>query len=200
MGGIRFIEEPRCGICGCPVDEGALCEHCANSQHSVDRIITVTDFSDLIQEMIHRFKYNQCTALAEPLVGLMFRYWVQHPLQVDCIIPVPLHPRRLQERGYNQAALLAEGLGERLGIPVLLDVLVRIKYTKPQVGLTAEERKENVRGAFACPHKALIGKSVLLVDDVCTTGATLEACSVALKTAGATRVLGFTLARPMLGP
>lgn len=192
---VNFIEGRQCRFCGRILKTGSICALCAGSKHAIDRIISVTYFDGLIQEAIHRLKYAHCVALAAPLAGLMAEYWSRDPLPADFIVPVPLHPRRFQERGYNQAALLAEELGKALGIPVLINGLVRVRYTKPQVGLDAEERKRNVEGAFLCADPALIGKSVMVVDDVCTTGATLEACGAALKEAGAKHVYGFTLAR-----
>jgi ComF family protein len=134
-----------------------------------------------------------------------------HPLPADVIVPVPLHIARQRERGYNQADLLARALGHMMGLPVLAGALARARPTRAQVGLSAAERRVNMQGAFASVvlvHRAapLAGgcaghnpsvhnQRVLLIDDVCTTGATLEACSVALQAAGAASVWGFTLAR-----
>jgi ComF family protein len=114
---------------------------------------------------------------------------------VDTVVPVPLHRNRLRERGYNQASLLARQIGDAGGLSVVDDVLVRARSTIPQVGLSAQRRRENVRDAFLCTSDLLQERSVLLVDDVCTTGATLEACSVALREAGVGVVWGFVLAR-----
>jgi ComF family protein len=148
-----------------------------------------------MREAIHCLKYSNSQDLAVPLGEMMVSYWQDVYLPADVIIPVPLHARRLRERGYDQAALLARELGKGVGLPVLENALIRVRETSPQVDLDAEERKENVRGAFHCPHDRLAGKSVLLVDDVCTTGATLEACSLALKQRGVRTVWALTLAR-----
>jgi competence protein ComFC len=148
-----------------------------------------------MREAIHRFKYYNSQNLATPLGKMMVSYWQDVRLPAEVIVPVPLHTRRLRERGYNQAALLARELGKGVGLPVLEDALARVRETSPQVDLNAEERKENVRGAFHCPDGRLAGKSVLLVDDVYTTGATLEACSLALKQRGVRTVWALTLAR-----
>jgi len=126
---------------------------------------------------------------------MMVSYWQDIHLPADVIVPVPLHARRLRERGYNQAALLARELGKGVGLPVLENALIRVRDTSPQVDLGAEERRENVRGAFHLPDDRLVGKSVLLVDDVYTTGATLEACSLALKQRGVRAAWALTLAR-----
>jgi ComF family protein len=120
-------------------------------------------------------------------------------LEIDAIVPVPLHARRLRERGFNQSALLARELGRHLGRPVVEDVLVRTKVTVPQVGLNAEQRHSNVSDAFRCQSRHLAGQQVLLVDDVCTTGATLEAACVALRQGGAASVWAYTLAHAKPG-
>lgn len=111
-------------------------------------------------------------------------------------MPVPLHRKRLQERGYNQSALLAGELGKLTGLPVLNDYLVRRKHTPPQARTTSVgERQSNVVGAFACPDRKLSGRQVLLIDDVSTSGATLDACAGALKSAGAGSVWGLVMAK-----
>jgi ComF family protein len=125
----------------------------------------------------------------------MGQYWEKTPLSAEIIVPVPLHAARLRERGYNQAALLARELGKSIGLPVSENSLVRVRATRPQVELGAQERKENVRDAFCCSNMELKEKRILLIDDVCTTGATLEACSIALQQVGARSVWAFTLAR-----
>jgi len=148
-----------------------------------------------MREAIHRLKYSNSQDLAAPLGEMMASYWQDVHLPADVIVPVPLHARRLRERGYNQAALLARELGKGVGLPVLENALIRVRETSPQVDLNAEDRKENVRGAFHCFDDRLAGNRVLLGDDVYTTGATLEACSLALKQRGVRPVWALTLAR-----
>ncbi len=126
---------------------------------------------------------------------MMSRFWQKTPLPADVLVPVPLHPHRQRERGYNQAALLAQAFGKTVGIPVLTDVLFRCRNTVSQTTLNAQERRANVADAFTCVPGSVQGKQVLLIDDVCTTGATLEACSIALRTGGAISVWALTLAR-----
>jgi ComF family protein len=114
----------------------------------------------------------------------------------DTIIPVPLHRGRLRQRGYNQSGLIATRLGKLAGLPVIENCLARIKDSKPQARTkTGEERRENVAEAFICRDSNLQGRRVLLIDDVCTTGATLEACAEALKRTGVISVWGLTIAR-----
>ncbi|TKJ29216.1 MAG: amidophosphoribosyltransferase [Chloroflexi bacterium B3_Chlor] len=148
-----------------------------------------------LRTAIHRFKYSNTRPLAAPLGRLASEYLTHNHLPADVIVPVPLHPQRLRERGYNQATLVANEIHKALDIPLMENVLIRVKSTIPQVGLNALERRENVEGAFRCTDSGLKGRSVLLVDDVCTTGATLEACSIALRQAGLRLVWGLVLAR-----
>lgn len=175
--------------------EGTLCLRCQHASSQMDGIRSVAFFEGPIREAIHRLKYSNSQALAAPLGEMMVSYWQDVHLPADVIVPVPLHARRLRERGYNQAALLARELGKGVGLPVLENALIRVRDTAPQVDLNAEERKENVHGAFHCLDDRLAGKRVLLVDDVYTTGATLEACSLALKQRGVRTVWALTLAR-----
>jgi ComF family protein len=134
---------------------------------------------------------------------LMSEGWVTltpTDLSIDAIVPVPLHPIRQRQRGYNQAALLATEVGAQLQYPVIQDVLVRTKATAPQVELGAQERRANVRDAFRCTGNGLSGKRVMLIDDVCTTGSTLESVCTTLREAGTLSVWAYTLARAKPDP
>ncbi|MFC1976178.1 ComF family protein, partial [Chloroflexota bacterium] len=117
-----------------------------------------------------------------------------HDLDVDVIIPVPLHASRLKERGYNQSELLAREVAVVIYLPVDTTTLQRVKKTKSQMKLGVDERRQNVKKAFACSSLKLAGQKVLLIDDVCTTGSTLDASAAALKEGGAVSVWGLTLA------
>jgi ComF family protein len=145
--------------------------------------------------VIHELKYNGRRELAEPLAELTAKAWGDGLFPVDCMVPVPLHPRRLRERGYNQAALISKRLAVDIGLPVLPGVLVRSRMTESQTRLNAFDRRQNVDGAFDVPGAECDGRSVLLVDDVCTTGSTLQACADALRLAGAVGVYALTVAR-----
>lgn len=141
-------------------------------------------------------KYRNLRAIAHCLGGLLADYLESKPLPGEALTYVPLHPRRLRERGYNQSSLLAHELGKRVDLPVMDDCLVRVKQAQPQVrAATVTERRQNVAGAFICTDQDIEGKRVILIDDVCTSGATLESCAVALKSRGAASVWGLTLAR-----
>jgi ComF family protein len=149
-----------------------------------------------MRKAIHEFKYRNLKAISSCLAELLADYLRTNPIPGEVLVGVPLHFRRLRERGYNQSSLLARELGRRIGLPVVEDCLVRVKQAQPQVrALDVEERRRNVDDAFLCRDEKLGGKQVVLIDDVCTSGATLESCAVALKKKGATSVWGLTLAR-----
>lgn len=189
------VVAPFCERCGDAVAAPGLCARCRAELPRIEAIRSVFFFEGVTREAIHRFKYDGLTALAVPLAALMVDYWRAHPLLTSVVVPVPLHTRRLGERGYNQAALLARELVSQAGLQLDERTLMRQRATAPQVDLDAEQRRENMRGAFRAQGQALAGQDVLLVDDVCTTGATLEACAVALYDAGARSVRALTLAR-----
>jgi ComF family protein len=125
----------------------------------------------------------------------MTQYLESNPLPTTILVAVPLHPKRARQRGYNQSDLLAQELSHLIGLPIASGSLVRVRHTPSQVSLGAEARRGNVQGAFHCKNSVYQGKGVLLVDDVCTTGATLNACAVALKGAEAASVWGLTFSR-----
>lgn len=152
-------------------------------------------FDGPLRHAIHGLKYRRLSALAEPLGDELARFWLRGSMPVDIIVPVPLHPERQRERGYNQADLLARRVGRATGAPVQANVLRRTRVTAVQMSLNAAERKANVSGAFVADAASARDATVLVVDDVCTTGSTLDACAIALKEAGARRTLGLTLAR-----
>lgn len=192
---IELIKPPICPRCGQPKGRAGLCSLCRCTPPQIDAIRAVAYFQGTLRQAIHRFKYQNQQNLAIPLGQLLSGYLQEHNLPVEVIVPVPLHPTRVQERGYNQAALLARQLGQQTGLPVVENSLLRVKKTLPQVDLNAQERKENMQGAFRCADDRLVGRRVLLIDDVCTTGATLEASSVALREHKAHSVWALVLAR-----
>jgi ComF family protein len=191
---VLLVKPPICPLCGRPYHMSTLCLSCRNRPLLIDGIRSVGMFEGALRKAIHGFKYNYMRDLAAPLGDMLVGFWKEQPLVVELIVPVPLHPRRHRSRGYNQAALLAAHMGQATGLPVALDVLRRVRHTVSQTNLNALERRRNVVGAFSCSD-AVRDKRVLLIDDVCTTGATLEACSVALKQGGARSVCALTVAR-----
>jgi ComF family protein len=152
-------------------------------------------FDGVLRQAIHRFKYERLAAMADPFGDMLADYWRAEQLAADWLIPVPLHPSRERDRGYNQSELLARQLARRVNVPVSSHGLRRIRATAVQMTLNAAQRRENVAGAFECGEQRVRGKRVVIVDDVGTTGATLEACAQAVLQAGAASVMGLTLAR-----
>lgn len=126
---------------------------------------------------------------------LLTQAYQRYRLEIQVIVPVPLHAARLRERGYNQSELLAREMCQSLGVPLNNTSLQRIRQTRPQVGLGVEERQKNVANAFSCQDEALAGQTILLIDDVWTTGATMNACAATLKANGVISVWGLALAR-----
>jgi competence protein ComFC len=153
-------------------------------------------FDEVVRKAIHQLKYRNLKAISPCLAELLADYLRSNHLPGEALVCVPLHPRRLRERGYNQSSLLARGLGRRIDLPVIEDCLVRVKQAQPQVrAVDVEERRRNVADAFVCRDARVNGKRIILIDDVCTSGATLDSCAAALKNKGAVSVWGLTLAR-----
>lgn len=193
-----------CLRCGRPISGGAVCFDCRRPPSPLDDVAATAVFGDPLRPAIHALKYENVRDLARPLGARMAAFWPAawrpgEPGAPDLIIPVPLHGSRVRERGYNQSALLTRVLGPAAGIPIHEKTLTRRRATRPQVGLDAAGRRENVAGAFAV-RSNVEGRRIVLVDDVCTTGATLEACAAALKAAGAVVVWGYTLSRARWEP
>ncbi len=192
---IPLLLGPVCPCCGVATPNGMLCRACQETPLRLEGIRSVASLRGPVRAAIHYLKYRHARELADPLGELMARYWWQNPLPAEVIVPVPLHPSRLRRRGYNQAALLAWALSRRIGLPMEEDALCRVRDTASQMRLKAADRRRNVEDAFRCTTDRLSGRRVLLVDDVCTTGATLEACADALRRGGAREVWALTLAR-----
>jgi ComF family protein len=193
------VGSPFCPRCGSELlsesSATGLCVRCRSTPFQVERIRSAVYSEGAVREALHAFKYDGVTALAAPLASLMVDYWSRHPMSVDVMVPVPLHKHRLRRRGFNQAALLARELAKHVHLALDEGSLVRHRSTAAQVDLDADERKANVRDAFRCIGDGIAGRDVLLVDDVCTTGSTLEACATALREGGARSVQALTLAR-----
>lgn len=179
-----------------PNSASERCRACVHLTH-LDKLRAVALHGQGIAPAIHALKYGGDTSLAVELGQLMAYRWPFETLPADLlVVPVPLGRRRRWERGYNQAELLARQLALAIDRPLAADALVRSRHTRPQVGLGLADRQANMVGAFAIGHAlALTERTVLLVDDVCTTGSTLEACAAPLKTAGVAQVWAYTLSR-----
>lgn len=188
------LEPPFCLVCGEP-GSLARCDGCRFNQPEIDGIRAPYLMQGILRELIHRFKYRNLRSAAPELGQLLTDYLSNHPMPGRVLVPVPLHPRRLRRRGYNQAALLARELSKRTALPVAPSLLVRCQDAPPQVQSGSRQlRAINVRGGFACTGSAS-GLKVLLIDDVSTTGSTLLECASVLKKAGAVSVWGLALAK-----
>jgi competence protein ComFC len=196
---LDYFPATTCHGCGRALRSGVtgLCTRCARQTPSLTGRFAVAYTTGPLRIAIHRLKYSDQSRLAEPLSLMLIGWWHDNPLPAEVIIPIPLHPRRERERGYNQAALLARQLEPAIGLPINETILTRTRDTRPQVGLGSAERQQNVAGAFTCVDSILAGRSVLLLDDVTTTGATLEAAAYALRAAGAREVWGLTVAHAL---
>lgn len=190
-----------CPACGALADDPAgpivLCPTCALTPPPWDAFAFHGPYDDLLRSLLLRFKFGPDLGLCSLLRGLVVAAW-ERSLQdrpFDLIVPVPLHPRRLLRRGFNQSLELARPLARRLGVPLERAALRRVRSTTPQAGLVREERLVNLRGAFAADAAKVLGRRALVVDDVATTGATLTECVAALLDAGAREASVLVLAR-----
>jgi len=175
---------------------GHLCAVCRAAPLRVAPIRSAFLFKDEIRDVIHALKYRGASDILKPLAGRMAESWHYHNIQSDVLVPVPLHANREAIRGYNQAVLIAKALGHQVGVPVAGKTLLRVRDTASQTHLNRGERKRNVEAAFTCVTCApFTGRRVTLVDDVATTGATLDACATVLSACDAQSVNAFTLAR-----
>ena len=193
---IPWLNRETCHRCAAPSPLGRLCQRCKAAPTALDGLRAACTFDGIVRQAIHNLKYRQARSLAGLASSLLADSLAKRPLQADLLVPVPLAAGRRRERGYNQAELIAACLSRSIDVPTAAAALERVRETPPQVGLSAPERRRNVRGAFACSAEALVaGRRVIVLDDVATTGATLAACADALKTAGAARVYGLVVAR-----
>lgn len=195
---VQPVPQPVCIRCGRPVVAAGRCPECSAGQFHVSAIRSAGVYADPLSQAIHRFKYEGRPELHEPLGVLLTGYWLGRSATVDLVAPVPLHENRLRERGFNQSELLAAVLCRQARLPLLRPgVLCRQRDTQHQMLLGPAERRANVQDAFAWTGPSLDGCKVLLIDDVATTGSTLEACAQALLAGGAGKVWALTVARAL---
>ncbi len=196
---VKPIEPPWCEKCGNPLVAERLCGNCRANPLQIEKIRSAASFEGVLRHAIHRFKYERLSSMAEPFGEMLADYWRAEQLTADWLIPVPLHPSRERDRGYNQSELLARQLARRVNVPIGSRGLRRTRATAVQMTLNAAQRRENVTGAFECAELRVRGARVVIIDDVGTTGATLDACAQAVLKAGAASVMGLTLARTPYG-
>jgi len=196
------LVSPICSCCGHPFSGAAqtdhLCGSCITDPPPFSAARAALLYENGTKEMIHQFKYGKRVMLRKPLGVLAANHLSDFAItfKADLILPVPLHVRRLRERGFNQAILLGEIFSKKWGVTLSRNNLKRIRWTEPQINLGAAERAANVKGAFAiASEKEITGKRIFLVDDVYTTGSTAKECSRVLMKAGAELVSVLTVAR-----
>jgi ComF family protein len=191
-----------CSRCGLPFISGAgedhTCSECITERKYFRKARAFGIYQGTLMEAIHRLKYGRKTSLSKPLSALakdtFYQFWDDS--SIDLLLPVPLHIKRLRERGFNQAHLVNKKWARLEGIPFDGLTLSRSRWTEPQTSLTRAERRKNVKGAFSLRHPDKVkGLRILLVDDVFTTGATVNECARVLMKAGAEYVDVLTLAR-----
>ena len=196
-----FIKNPVCEKCGLPfqTQEGAdhLCGQCITGKHFFDKARSVSTYDGTLRKALHGFKYNEKSLLSKPLSQILAAYGenLLNQKEYDAIVPVPLHSKRLRQRGYNQALILAKTAGKAWGIKVDIKSLERVKWTIPQTVLSKNERQKRIRGSFSCSPERVRDKNLLIIDDIYTSGSTVSECARILKKNGALKVDVLTFAR-----
>jgi ComF family protein len=188
------VPPPHCPRCGNSVLRAGLCRSCQQSPPAFDRVWALYQHEGAIRVAVHRFKYKGERGFAAPLGALLAAGLPATGFAADLVVPVPLHPSRERQRGYNQSAELARVVAVAIDRPLTTD-LRRHRPTPPQVGRGLDERRRNVAGAFSWHGSELSSQRVLLIDDVCTTGATLDACARALRAHAPAAIVALTLTR-----
>ncbi|MDP3483544.1 MAG: ComF family protein [Sulfuricella sp.] len=186
---------PACPVCALPTPNGQVCGACLQHPPAFERTLAAFSYHFPIDRLLHAFKYSGNLALTEILAKPLAKLAADHP-KPDFLMPMPLHPGRLQERGFNQSLEIAKPISRWLDIPLIADACQRTRDTPSQAGLKWKERRRNVRGAFACDQD-LSGKRIAVLDDVMTTGATLNEISRILKERGAAEVSAWVVARTL---
>jgi Predicted amidophosphoribosyltransferases len=198
--GLKWANGRTCLRCGKILQDTylqELCTDCADGSHVFERGFTCVEYGVQERQMLHRFKYKDQAYLGRKMAELMYDRILAEELPADLILPVPMHPRKEKKRGYNQAAVLAKCLAKYMELPYDGKLLGRVVETEAMSKLGALGRKKNIQEVFAVESrgiKHLNGRTVLLVDDIYTTGSTADACAAALLEAGASKVFIFTFA------
>lgn len=194
---LRYIHNPRCLKCGKQItdDEKQYCQDCRTHNHVFRQGIAVWGYTDGIKQAIYRFKYQNCRCFAEIFANEIADMYSEYIKKwgAQAIIPVPLHADRLAQRGFNQAKLVADALAKLTGIPSDDTVLVRNKSTLPQKELDDKERFKNIENAFIITENVVKYKKVIILDDIYTTGATMDACARVLHEGGVRDVYSVVL-------
>jgi len=192
---LPFHDMPQCPVCALPTPQGEVCGHCLKKPPLYTRTVAAFSYQFPLNKLIQAMKYQERLALSQIFAEKLLQRIDMNTLP-DLIIPMPLHPAKLRRRGFNQALLVADRLASSLDIPLLSHTCHRLRDTPSQSALPWKERSKNVRGAFLC-DKDLTGKHVALVDDVLTTGASLNALAAAVQQRGATEISAWVIARTL---
>ncbi|MFH1380107.1 MAG: ComF family protein [bacterium] len=197
---IERIGENSCAGCSAPLAYQAdSCPACQRRPVSYGRLYAAALYRGLMRRYLHRIKFSNKKYIMQALAHLCITRCRQipHMHTYDAVIPVPLHPARMRERGFNQAEILGKFIADEFSIPLITGLLVRVRNTNPQFNLTLEKRKQNIQNAFNVTKQAAMSKykKIILVDDICTTGSTLSEAARALKSAGSKKITCFVLAK-----
>lgn len=199
---IKYLTRSLCPICGMAFlnspSESHLCGNCLENKLYFSCARAVVSYETIILNAIHQFKYGRDLSIGSALASFLadFSFPAFEFQDYSLLVPVPLHIKKLRERGFNQSLILANALGKKQRIDVNFSLLKRRKSTLTQTGLSKKEREQNIKGAFEVSNKKKIaGKNIILIDDVYTTGATLNECAKTLVKAGAEKIVALTLAR-----
>ncbi len=192
---LPYFDAPHCRVCALPTPSGEVCGHCLKDPPLFTRTTAAFSYSFPLDKLVQAMKFGEQLALANAFAEKLALRIDQSDLP-DCIIPMPLHPAKLRERGFNQSLLLAATLARKLDIELLPGACHRVRDTLPQSALPWKERKKNVRNAFRCDMD-MSGKRVALVDDVLTTGASLNALAEAVNKRGSVESNSWVVARTL---
>lgn len=195
---LNFVASPYCACCGFPfefvIEEQNLCGRCISKKPSYDLARSLLKFDLESKKLIHAFKYNDRTAYSKMFAQLLTARYKKEMEEIDLIVPVPMHRIKRIFRQYNPAQILAKDISNLLKVPMMPDALIKIKWTKPQIKLTKNEREKNLAGSLVFNMKRMVkDMKILLVDDVKTTGTTCNTCAKILKHAGARSVILVTI-------
>ena len=191
---LPFLDRPRCPQCALPSNEGKVCGRCLSENPAYDATVAALVYAFPADVLVQGLKFRGELALAPLLAGVLAQEIGAELRPPDLILPVPLHDLRLRERGYNQSMEIARSVASFYRVPLAADACMRVRNTAAQLGLSLSERRQNMRGAFSC-RQPFDGKSVAVIDDVMTTGATLDEVAATLKRFGASRVVNWVVAR-----
>lgn len=194
---VQILNGVVCDVCGLPQKVTGVCSACMTERPSFRALRAWAVFDDPLRKALHKLKYRRDVSLGDALALQMIPFVAGLDWPVNVVVPIPLGHKRYKERGYNQVAMIAKPLALALGLEYSPRALHRQKETRSQVGLTRSERRENVYGAFSTDHRTIAGKTVLIMDDVSTTGSTLSSAADVLLLSGAKDVYALTVARAL---